>query len=246
AVPFDGDLARAVAKLKLQSIWQALGPRGRMSFTARLSHVDAPPPPNMPKPPGELEVVFDRLHADGMVADFMPYELNDVSLSFRFNSRNHRDKVIVSNFQGSHGSSSVLIRSAEIFPKPSGGMWGEFIDVQFTPLIPDEELRAALPFGLRSTVASLEPSGTMKIVAGRVVVDVPPPEPDRLRPVSGRRDPRPIAAPEAASPWIYWENVVLTLSGASLKLGVKFETIFGEVGSRGEYRNGRLGAVEGN
>jgi hypothetical protein len=86
----------------------------------------------------------------------------------------------------------------------------------------------------------------MWLSAGRVVVDLAPPPPDAYQVATGpRREPRAHLAGVGA-PWIYWEGAVITLAGASLKLGARFDTVFGELGSRGEYRNGRLGAVEGN
>jgi hypothetical protein len=243
-VPFDGDLARAVAKLKLQSVWRALGPRGRLNFTARLSHIDRAAPPNMPKPPGEIEVVFDRLHADAMIPDFLPYELDDVRLAFRY----ARNRVTLTDFQGTHGATRVRIASAEILAKPGGGMWGQFQNTQFTPLIADDELLGALPSGLRNAVMALEPAGAMSLNAGKLIVDLSPTTSETdtrttsVRPVAAFRTP----AADSVAPWIYWENVVLKFAGASVKCGVRLDTVFGELGTRGEYRNGRLGAVEGN
>ena len=51
---------------------------------------------------------------------------------------------------------------------------------------------------------------------------------------------------EGPSPWMYWEGVGIRLAGASLKMGLRWENVHGVVALRGEYRNGRLGAVEGN
>src|SRR5262249_25049052 len=104
-------------------------------------------------------------------------------------------------------------------------------------------LRAALPTGLRNTIATVEPNGAMYLNASRVVVDLGPPPPE---PAPGaKREPK-AAVSDLAAPWIYWEGAVVTFNGASLKLGARFETVFGELGSRGEYKNGRLGDVEGN
>jgi hypothetical protein len=48
------------------------------------------------------------------------------------------------------------------------------------------------------------------------------------------------------SPWIYWEDLSLKFAGASLKLGVRLDKIFGEIATSGEYRHGQLGVVLGN
>ena len=141
AIPFDAELAKAVRHLRLQSVWRALGPRGRLGFTAQITQIDKAAPPNMPKPPNELEIAFNQMHADSIMPDFLPYELTDVSTGFQFS----RNAVTITELIGRHGAARVQIGPSKIMMKPAGGIWGNFHNLQITPLIPDEDFLRALP-----------------------------------------------------------------------------------------------------
>jgi hypothetical protein len=249
-IPFDAELARAAGHLHLQSAWKALGPRGRLNLSARITNVEHTAPPNAPKAPGEMEIVFERLQADALLPEFMPYELTHVSTAGRYSG----NRFTFSEFRARHGSSRLLIGPTMLAVKPEGGMQVRFERIQLTPIVPDEEFLGALPPNLRGLCASLEPSGPMSLSAGVVIVDLARAPEERERPrLQARQLPdrtvrmssASLPEPES-SPWIYWNNLSLQFAGAALRIGVRCENVFGEVTSTGAYRNGRLGAVVGN
>src|SRR5262249_30518356 len=118
----------------------------------------------------EMEIAFDRLHADALLPDFLPYEVTDVTLAGRF----LKDTISLRGLHGRHGPARLHMGPSVIVIKPKGGMWGHFQNIQLTPLIPDEEFRTALPPTLRSLCTALEPTGPMSLNAGLVIVDLAP------------------------------------------------------------------------
>src|SRR5262249_53504819 len=114
-------------------------------------------------------------------------------------------------------------------------------------LVPDEELLCALPTQMRSACAALEPNGPMTLSVGQFIIDTSADPPDSRRgEVRGVRMSAAPLADSGPSPWMYWEDVIVRMSAASGKLGLHCENIHGLVATRGEYRNERLGAIEGN
>jgi hypothetical protein len=243
ALPLDTELSRALAQVRLDSVWRELVPRGRMSGSAHFRLV------SQPGASPQLEVAVPRLRIDSLQPDFFPYELSDVTGAFNYSD----GRVKLNDWRARHGSATLGFGSGELVPKPAGGVWVRINDLQLTPLVPDADLLAAMPGPLRELTSALQLRGALGLAAREIIVDstaAPASPTPRIIPqaqatgsvrLSGNL--LPAADP---SPWIYWEGVQLTLAGASMKTGVAWEDVFGTVALRGEYRSGRIGAIVGN
>src|SRR5262249_14649226 len=105
---------------------------------------------------------------------------------------------------------------------------------------------------LRAGCSALEPSGPMSLTAEEFVIDTTADPPARGAAVARAATPRGARLSSAAlrdetpTPWMYWRAANIRMSGATVKLGLQCENVFAIVSTRGEYRNGHLGAVEGN
>lgn len=245
-VPLDHDVAKGMAAIKLDSTWTSLGPRGRANFTAQLTHIERASPPNAPPVPGDLEVQFDELHFDSLTPDFLPYELRDVRCTLKYG----RDQITIGHLQGRHGASHLRIGPTLMIVKPEGGMWARIRKLQLMPLVPDDDLMRALPSGLRDAFEAMRPSGPISFDAELLVVDLAPRKAETVRNRRGittvRATSSPVRDRDNLTTWLYWENAGLTFTGATVKLGVTWEQVYGEFATKGEYRNGQLGAVDGN
>jgi hypothetical protein len=242
-VPLDDDLARALARLDMGAAWKVLGPRGRASFIGKVTRIALAAPPGAPEPPANFKVSVSNLTADSILPDFMPYELNDVSCSFDYADR----EITIKDMQARHGASRFRIGPSRMVIKKEGGVWGKFQDAQLVPFIPDDDLIQALPPPLRLACSALQLGGPMTLSAKELVVDVSGNNSAPLRGPDGIvLASRRVARVDGPQPWIYWDNAGLKLAGASLKLGARWEDVQGELISRGEYRDGKIGAVIGN
>src|SRR5262249_21670318 len=152
----------------------------------------------------------------------------------------------------SHLSMAAVEKPCLFIIKPEGGLWVRLQNIQLAPLVPDEELLCALPPQLRAGCSALEPSGPMSLTAEEFVIDTTADPPARGAAVARAATPRGARLSSAAlrdetpTPWMYWRAANIRMSGATVKLGLQCENVFAIVSTRGEYRNGHLGAVEGN
>jgi hypothetical protein len=246
-VPLDDDLRKALAKMDFDPAWRVLGPHGRAGFTAHLAHVTRNAAPGLPAPLDHFEVNVPTLRVESITPSFMPYELDDVSCSFQY-----ADRVLTfKGAQGSHGASRVRVGPSQLIVKPEGGVWGQFNDVQMVPFIPDDEFIQALPPPLRVVANALQPTGPMSFITKQLVVETAKPDPPprliaRGQKETGRRTTTMPPEFEGTSPWIFWDNAELKFTGADVNLGPRWHKVYGEFVTRGEYRQGQLGAVLGN
>lgn len=253
AVPVDSDLTRAMTKVGLQPAWRSLRPGGRIGFLGDLEYTAWTPLPNNARRDGAMKVTCHRFEVDSLLPDFLPYELTHVGGSLRFAD----GQLTLIGFEAHHRGSRIVIGSPEfpslIIPKPGGGAWAQIQHFQILPLIPDDELIEALPPRLRSSISALEASGPMTLFVNQFIVDTSADRPEQnrkppvmARPVRGARMSSAALREEPASPWMYWQGVSVRLAGASLKLGLHFENVHGVLSMSGDYRRGKLNAVEGN
>lgn len=243
-VPLDAAFARALTQIKLHGAWKVLEPRGRMNFHAQVRHV------SRPGAAPDVEVSVPSIQADSIRPDFFPYELTNVRSNFQFAA----GRLVVQELEASHGPTRVKLGPCDLILKPGGGLWAQANDLSVSPMVPDDELVAALPPSLKALFAALQPQGPMTFSARELVVDLTPANPVQPPPLLAGGGPAPIARmssgtlaeSEPYSPWVYWDGARVTFEGSSLKAGLTWTDVFGELASRGEYRNGRLGAIDGN
>jgi hypothetical protein len=252
ALPFDAELETAFTRVKLKQLLREMRPSGRLGVTADLVYTEWSAPPNARRPASRLQILCHHFSVDSMLPDFLPYEWQNVNGAFHFAD----DRVTMSSFKAQHRNSQLTMGAAEkpclFIIKPEGGLWVRLQNLQLAPLVPDEELLCALPPQLRAACASLEPSGPMSLTADEFVIDTtadPPARGSAFTRTAAPANARMTSAAlrdEGPSPWMYWRAANIRMSGASVKLGLQGENVYGIVSTRGEYRNGHLGAVEGN
>ena len=253
AVPADSDLTRAMNKVGLQAAWRSLRPGGRIGFQGDIEYTAWTPLPNSAKPPRSMAITCHRFEVDSLLPDFFPYELTHVNGAMYFAN----GRVTLTGLEARHRESRIIIGEPAfptiIIPKAGGGLWAQVQRFQILPLVVDEELLLALPPRLRSAVSGLEPSGPMTLFVNQFIVDSTADQPERAgrrpvaaNPVRGARMSSAALNDEQPSPWIYWQNLNVRLAGASVKLGVPCDNVHGLISLTGDYRNGKLNAVEGN
>jgi hypothetical protein len=247
SVPLDGELGRAVAKLKIDNSWRTFDPSGRMNcdihvFIHDRAGPDGTPLPFNPNRDLELGLAFN---GPAIRPTFFLYQLTDVAGQVSF----ARGRVDVARFQASHGSSRLTLPTAVVLLPPTGGFWADLYDLKLTPVNFDREFLAALPRGMRSACLGMEPKGPISIHAKRLVIDDQPRNPPGVR-ETPRVAVRQVTAGSSPAerttlPTIYWDGTV-TFRDASVKTGISWEGVTGQFSSRGLYLGDKLGRVVGN
>jgi len=248
AVPLDGELSRAIAKLKIDNAWSTYDPSGRMNcdINVRIHHRSAPPgKPAAPfNPTRDLELGL-AFNGPSIRPTFFPYGLTETAGQVSY----FQGEVDLRDFRGKHGKTTITIPTAKVLLPPGGGFWADLYDLKISPVVFDREFLAALPRGLRSACLGLEPEGSFTIHAKRLVVDDQPKgqPPARAMPqVTAAAYATPGTTPtRAALPTIYWDGTI-TFRDATMKTGVAWESVTGQFSSRGLYLGDKLGRVVGN
>lgn len=252
ALPVDSDLVHAFAQIGLSDLVREMQPAGQVGIVADLFyHQTAAAVGSRPKAPS-WEIQCHHFTVDSVTPLFLPYELNQVQGAFHY----AQDTVMLREFHGQHRASRISIGCREepsVFKiKSNGGIWARLSRIQVAPLIVDDELLRALPGPLRSACMALGPAGPMTLSIGTFIVDTTADAPHRPAAVAGTRGSGSIRLSGATlsavepSPWMYWRDLTIRLSGASCRLGLRCENAHGQITLRGEYRHGRLGAMDGN
>jgi hypothetical protein len=246
SVPLDGELGRAVARLKIDNSWRTFDPSGRMNCDIHVFIHDRTDPEGKPlpfNPNRDLELGLS-FNGPAIRPTFFLYQLTDVAGQVAF----AHGRVDVSQFRARHGSSQLTLPTAVVLLPPTGGFWADLYDLKMTPVNFDREFLAALPRGLRSACLGLEPRGPISIHAKRLVVDDQPKNQPKVR-----ETPQVVRQVTAGSspgerttlPTIYWDGTV-TFRDATVKTGVTWEGVTGQFSSRGLYLGDKLGRVVGN
>ena len=247
ALPLDGELARAVARLKIDNSWNTFDPSGRMNCDIHVflhSRV-APDGTALPFNPNrdlELGLAFN---GPTIRPTFFQYQFTDVAGQVSFAN----GRVDITQFRARHGSSWLSLPSGLVLLPPTGGYWADLYDLRLTPVTFDREFLAALPRGMRSACLGLEPKGPIGIHAKRLVISDQPRHqpPAREMPQVAVRQVTAGSSPgqRATLPVVYWDGTV-TFRDAAVKTGVSWEGVTGQFSSRGLYLGDKLGRVVGN
>ncbi|MBO0698765.1 MAG: hypothetical protein J2P46_10245 [Zavarzinella sp.] len=246
-VPLDGELGRALAKLKINSAWSTFDPAGRMNCKvhARIhDRAKAPGQPEMPFVPARDLELGMSFNGPSLRPAFFPYHMTDAAGQVSYNG----GRVDLRQFRARHGQSAITLPAAEILLPVTGGYWADLYDLRMSPVMFDREFLAALPGGLRSACLGLEPQGNFSLHAKRLVIDDQPKgrPPARTVPQVLDYTARGTSPPAKATlPTIYWDGTV-TFRDAQMKTGVSWDSVTGQFSSRGLYMGDRLGRVVGN
>ncbi|HKB03043.1 MAG TPA: hypothetical protein VKD90_12535 [Gemmataceae bacterium] len=246
-VPFDGELSRAIARLKIETAWSTFDPSGRMNCEVHARIHDRSPPPGQPDPPfvpaRDLELGLS-FNGPTLRPTFFPYQLTEAAGQVMYAG----GQVDLQQFRAKHGKTIVTLSTAKVLLPPERGFWADLYDVKMSPVVFDREFLAALPGGLRSACLGLEPQGNFSLHARRMVIDDQPKgrPPARTVPQVTDFTARGTSpAPRTTFPTIYWDGAV-TFRDAQMKTGVPWDSVTGQFSSRGLYMGDRLGRVVGN
>lgn len=251
SVPLDGELNRAVARLRIDNAWATFDPTGRMNCEISVRIHDRAGPPGQPalpfNPNRDLELGL-AFNGPALRPTFFPYQLTDVAGQVAY----AQGRVDLRQFRARHGETTLTLPAAEVLLPPTGGFWADLYDLKVSPVVCDREFLAALPRGLRSACLGLEPKGAIGLHAKRLVIDDQPKGKPGAKAVpavavaraSGTTAP-PAPQQRATLPTIYWDGTV-TFRDASLQTGVAWDGVTGQFSSRGLYLGDRLGRVVGN
>ncbi len=249
-VPLDGELGRAIARLKIDNSWSTFDPSGRMNCAIIVRIHDRaglPGKPSLPFNPNkdlEVGISFNGL---SIRPTFFPYLLTDAAGQVSFS----QGRVDLRQFRARHGSTTLSLPAAEILLPATGGFWADLYDLKVTPVVFDKEFLASLPRSLRTACQGLELNGAVSLHAKRLVIDDQPkgqpPTRDMPQVASATRtashaSPVP---PRASSPTIYWDGSI-NFRDAAMQTGVAWEGVTGQLTTRGLYAGDKLGRVVGN
>jgi hypothetical protein len=246
-LPLDGELGRAVAKLKIEHSWTTFAPSGRMNCEIHVRIHDRLGPTGESlgfHPPRDLELGLS-FNGPSIRPTFFPYQLTDVAGQVSY----ALGRVEVRQLRAKHGTTLLTLPTAEVLLPASGGFWADLYDLRISPVVCDREFLAALPQGLRSACLGLEPQGAIAIHAKRLVIDDRPKNQPPVRPVPQVAVKQVTANSSPAErktlPTIYWDGTVI-FRDASMKTGIQWEGVTGEFSTRGLYRHEKLDRVVGN
>ena len=247
SLPLDGELGRAVAKIKIANSWTTFAPSGRMNCEIRVDIHDRMSPSGQSlgfQPPRDLELGLS-FNGPSIRPTFFPYPLTDLAGQVSY----AQGRVEVRQLRAKHGATSVTLPTAEVLLPAGGGFWADLYDLRISPVVCDREFLAALPQGMRSACLGLEPKGPIAVHAKRLVIDDQPKHQPPTRPM-----PQVVVKQVTAHssplerktlPTIYWDGTV-TFRDASMKTGIQWESVTGEFSTRGLFRNDKMDRVVAN
>jgi hypothetical protein len=186
--------------------------------------------------PADLKLTFS-FSGPTVTPSFLPYELTELSGWLEYKN----SRLEVAHLAGRHGSSRVKLAAGEVRFYPDGAVWANLGGLELKPMIPDEDLKRALPGKLGSGLDDLQLRGNTELLVKHLVVLAPP---DRAA-VAPAGASGPLGQPQRPDPVVYWD-AELKLLGAGLDTGVPWDDVFGSVACRGRYEGTHLGAMRGN
>jgi hypothetical protein len=212
-VRIDGrDMQHALSPFAgLSKAWHSLRPAGRMNFIASIDR--------LPRQPQDLDVTVD-VKACAVHPLFFKYRLNDLKGRFRY-FRNH---VTLDQVSAHHGKTLVELPHGQIKLNPAGGLYAELTDLRADPLLPDADLRRALPEGLKKVCEALHLQDPLALKTQLVIA---------------------LGGEPASPPDIYW-NAKLWLRDGGLRVGIPVDHVSGCFGCVGRQNGNQLLGVNGH
>lgn len=208
-VALDGELHAALDP-DLKKIWKTFSPAGRMNFKAL---VDC-----LPDQKPDVDVTITALGC-AIKPDFFPYQLQDLTGSFRCAQR----WVYLEKLRARHGQTTLAIDEAKAFLKPEGGYWVNVVFLHGSPILVDDDLLRAVPPFLAKACRTLRVKDPISLKS-KLTVDV---------------------GPDEHKPVIFWDGE-LGLNHVSLFSGVSWESVTGKAACRGRYNGRQLEGMVGN
>jgi hypothetical protein len=209
----DGDLQQALEKFPgLKKTWETFSPKGRLCFQARVDQV--------PEQQQDLDITVD-VAGCAIKPSFFRYSLHDVAGQFRY----HHNKVELTNFTAKHDTSQLSIDHGTVDLFPRGGFYVELDDLRGNPVLADQELLAALPAALRTTVEAIHLKDQPFALQTKIVVAQ--------------------GAEPAQLPEFFWDGQ-LWVRDAELRAGIDLNRVTGTVACRGLHNGRQMVGLCGN
>jgi hypothetical protein len=212
-VPIDSDLRAALQPLPcLARAWDCFRPRGQLHFQAAIEQV--------PGQPQQVEVGVS-VQKCAIYPIFFPYALEDLSGRFHYRGQH----LQVQDVEARHGPCHLTLKEVQVDLAPGGSYFAVLDQLQVAPLVPDADLRAALPPVLRQGLETLRWEAPLTLTARRLVV----------------------AQDEAlGSPPDLWWDAAARFTQARCQVGVDLTDVSGAVACIGRYNGRRLLGLVGN
>ncbi|MCS6850641.1 MAG: hypothetical protein NZ700_05670 [Gemmataceae bacterium] len=174
---------------------------------------------NLPGQPQDVDVSV-TVRDIGLKPSFFPCVFTDVTGTFRYVD----DQVHIGRFRARHGATVIGFEQGTVLLKPEGGFYAKFDRFSGDPIVPTASLVQAAPPALRRMIEAMELRDPLTLTT-QLVIDLPP---------------------EAGTPpVVYWDGG-LAVRGASLRLGVPFRDVTGQLHCRGRHNGRRFEGVLGN
>jgi hypothetical protein len=195
----------------MSKAWSTFGPTGRMSFTAKIDR--------LPKQPQDLDVTVD---VDGcsVFPLFFPYHLHDLNGRFHY----ARNVLTMTGVGARHGNSRVQVPRGKVWIYPDGSFYADLVDLEANPLMPDADLRHALPGPLKKPWETLNLQGPFALRTRLIVSQKGQP---------GMR------------PDVYWDGK-MWLREAKVQAGLPLEGVTGCVACRGRHNGQQIQGISCN
>lgn len=191
--------------------WDTFAPEGYMSFRAAVDR--------MPRQPLDLDITVDAAGCS-VYPLFFPYRFHDVAGRFHF----AKNILTVAGVSARHGASRLEIPHGKVEVYPNGSFYADLEDLQANPLIPDEDLRRALPAPLRRPWETFKLQGPFGLKTRLIVCQKGQP---------------------GIKPDIFWDGKIW-LRDARLLVGLPLEKVTGVVASRGRHNGQQIQGVACN
>jgi hypothetical protein len=208
----DAELESALQPRELKDAWQSFHPAGKMDFSARVTTLAQFIP--------EVAVTVTPLDCS-VRPDVFPYLLTHLTGKLRYENRHvHLEKL-----RAIHDGGTVMtLDQMDVMMKPEGGVWARLSNLQGTPLLPNDDLRAAMPSVLRNICESLALHDPVRLKVDDL----------RIATFADRRAPTTV----------YWDGE-LQLTDATLNAGIAMEHVTGKIACRGSCQGEVLRADPG-
>lgn len=205
----DEDLRKAMTGVKLDGVWAAFSPRGKLTFAADVEVLDRAAPPGRPQddpkfdPKTDLKLTFN-FYGPTVTPAFFQYDLTDLSGWLEYKN----GRVDLAHFAGRHGESRLKLTAGEVRFYPDGVVWANLGGLEVKPLVADAALVKAFPGPLRTAFEEMKLAGGVELAIKHLVVltppdppagAMPPPEPLPVGPAADRGGPA-VARAQAPGP----------------------------------------------
>ena len=242
-MPLDGELSRALSKLKIDGSWATFDPTGRMNCDINVRVHDRNGPNGKPlpfNPTRDLELGL-AFNGPSIRPTFFPYLMTEVAGQVSY----AEGRVDLRQFRARHGKTVISLPAAEVLLPPAGGFWADLYDLSVTPAVFDREFRRPAPRSARR-VSGLEIQGPVALHAKRMVIDDQQKGVPAVRPTpTNAQIVRASTTQRTTLPTVYWDATI-AFKDIAMKTGISWEGVTGQFTTRGLYVGDKLGRVVGN